>query len=219
MVLKQLSKIAIFLYLTISINGFSQLKMSNVEDKELLINLKTEKRNIIKIFDDSKYSIFYILDRGRFDLKEGIGINETANLIFFSKKYNKGILTIFKQTIEHKKKSTYRISLHTGSTDNYMFIPSMIIVNKNFNYEYLMKYSYINLPNNKNVYTSTLRIQDIKNYCNIVNVDIKSNIIYENIDDIFSNIPKIRTYKTNQDCEPIIPNIDIRDFFPKKVIK
>lgn len=98
-----------------------------------------------------------------------------------------------------------------------MFIPSMIIVDKDFNYEYLLKYSYIHLPHDKNVYKSSISIQDIKNYCNIVHTDIQGNIIYENIDDILSNISKINKTSATKNCDPIVYDIDLRNF-PEKII-
>ncbi len=73
-----------------------------------------------------------------------------------------------------------------------MFIPSMIIVDKDFNYEYLMKYYYMPPPPPENgVYKSWIAIQDNKNRCNVIDIDIKGNAIHENIDDLLSNISKV----------------------------
>lgn len=216
MELKQLNRIIVLLALFNSISIFSQLKMVDIEDKEFSINSKTEKRNLIKISDDNKYSVYYILNRIDFDLKKKSGTNGIANIIFFSKKHNKGILVNFKQMIYHVKTNVYDISLHTGANDKYMFIPSMIIIDKDFNYEYLMKYYYMSLPYDKNTYTSGIKIQDNKDRCNVIEFDIKGNIIYESIDDILSNIPKIRKDKNAKDCNPIINDTDLKEFFPKK---
>jgi hypothetical protein len=93
----------------------------------------------------------------------------------------------------------------------------MIIVDKDFNYEYLMEYSYMHLPHDINVYTSSIVIQNIKRYCNVKHIEIKGNAIYENIDDILSNISKINKDETvKKDCGPVIQAIDLRDFFSKK---
>lgn len=218
---KQLNKIVLLLTLVLSINVFSQMKMIDINGKKLSINLKKEKRNIIKILDNNDYNVFYILDRRGLDFKEGVGTVDMVNLIFFSKKYNKGILTIFKQGIVHKKKCVYDISLDTGSHDKYMFIPSMIIVDKDFNYEYLMEYYYMPPPPpEKGNYTSWITLQDMKNYCNTIHTDLKGNAIYENIDDILSNIFKI-SKNTNalKECNPIISDADLKYFFPKKLVK
>ena len=214
--LKRLNKIVFLIGLVISLNGFSQMKMADIDDKKFSVNLTTEKKDIIKILDNNSYSVFYILDRRELDFDEGVGTVDMANLIFFSKKYNKGILTTFKQGVMHDKKSVYNITLHTGSTGKYMFVPSMIIVDKDFNYEYLMNYIYIHLPDNKNVYTSSIRIQDIKNYCNLKHIDIKDNAIYEDIDQVLSNIQKISTINTSGKCNPIISDMDLKYSFPKK---
>ncbi|WP_077419110.1 hypothetical protein [Chryseobacterium sp. JV274] len=220
MELKQLNKIIILMVFTISVNAFSQLKMIDIENKKISVNSKTQKQNLIKISDDNNYSIYYILDRRNFDLKVGSGINDTANIIFFSKKHNKGILTLFPQSIYHAKKAVYDITFYTGSADNYMFVPSMIIVDQNFNYEYLMKYSYIHLPYDTNTYKSSISIQDNRNRCNILNIDLKGNAVYENIDDILNNISKVPKEKSSEkECNSVIFDIDLKDFFPEKIIK
>ncbi|MGN7866355.1 hypothetical protein [Chryseobacterium sp. 22458] len=219
MELKQLNKILILLGLVFNINGFSQLKMADIENKKVSVNLTTEKKNIIKIFEDRDYKIFYILDKKRFDFDKKLTNVDLVNLVFFSKKYNKGILTLFKQSIQHKKKSVYNIDLHTGSADNYMFIPSMIIVDKDFNYEYLMKYSYIHLPNDINVYTSSISIQDNENRCNKVRIVLKGNAIHENIDDLLSNISKVPKNVSTGKCDPIVYEMDLKDFFPEKIVQ
>lgn len=203
----------------ISISVFSQMKMADIDGQEFSANSKTEKKNLIKILENSNYTVYYILDKKDFDLKKGLETNGIANIIFFSKKYSKGILVNFEQMIYHVKKNIYKISLHTGSHDKYMFIPSMIIVDNNFNYEYLMKYYYMPLPPPKgDIYTSGITIQDIKNYCNTMKTDIKGNIINENIDDILSNITKVNSNEIRKDCNPIIYDIDLKDPFPKKII-
>lgn len=149
----------------ISISVFSQMKKADIDGQEFSVNSKTEKKNLIKILENSNYTVYYILDKKDFDLKKGLETNGIANIIFFSKKYSKGILVNFEQMIYHVKKNIYKISLHTGSHDKFMFIPSMIIVDNNFNYEYLMKYYYMPLPPPKgDIYTSGITIQDIKNY-------------------------------------------------------
>ncbi|PWN63537.1 hypothetical protein C1631_021375 [Chryseobacterium phosphatilyticum] len=220
MELKQLNKLLILLALAISIKVFSQMRMADIENKEFSINLKTEKGNIIKIFEDKNYDVYYILDRKRFDFDKKLRSIDPVNLIFFSKKYNKGILTLFKQSIEQKKKSVYNIRLYTGAHDNYMFIPSMIIVGKDLNYEYLMKYSYVPLPPpSNNVFTSIIKIQDCKNYCNVLDVDVKGNIIFESIDDILNNVSKVNKNSNVKACDPIIIAMDFKEFFPEKIIK
>ncbi len=204
----------------ISISVFSQMKMADIDGQEFSVNSKTEKKNLIKILENSNYTVYYILDKKDFDLKKGLETNGIANIIFFSKKYSKGMLVNFEQMIYHVKKNIYKISLHTGSHDKYMFIPSMIIVDNNFNYEYLMKYYYMPLPPPKgDIYTSGITIQDIKNYCNTMKTDIKGNIINENIDDILSNITKVNSNEIRKDCNPIIYDIDLKDLFPKKIIR
>lgn len=219
MELKQLNKIIVLLALIISISMFSQMKMADIEDKEFFVNSKKEKRNLIKIFDDSNFSVYYILDRRDFDLKKGLGTNGIAKVIFFSKNYNKGILVNFEQMVYHIKKNVYKINLRTGSHDKYMFIPSMIIVDKNFNYEYLMKYYYMQLPYDRDIYTSGIKIQDNKDWCNVIEFDIKGNMIYENIDDILSNISKLNKSNITEKCDPIVYEMDLKDYFPKKIIK
>ncbi|WP_027386457.1 hypothetical protein [Chryseobacterium gregarium] len=218
---KQLNKIIFLIALAFNMHVFSQMKMADIENKKISVNLNTEKRNIIKIFENKDYNVFYILDRKSFDFDKNLRNIDLVNLIFFSKKYNKGILTLFKQSIEHDKKSVYNINLFTGSHDKYMFIPSMIIVDKDFNYEYLMKYYYMPLPPPKSeIYTSGIKIQSNKNRCNGVEIDINDNIINENIDDILSNISKISTTDNkNKKCNPIVYEMDLRDFFPKKIDK
>lgn len=214
MELKQLNKIGILLALVSSIITFSQMKMADIEDKHFSVNSKTEKRNLIKISDNNNYSVYYILDRRDFELKKGVGTNGIANIIFFSKKYNKGILVIFEQMIYRVKTDVYDITLSTSSHDKYMFNPSMIIVDKDFNYEYLMIYHYMSPPPPKNgAYKSWITIQDNKNRCNLMHTDIKGNLIYENIDDILSNISKISTNNTDKDCSPIVYEMDLKNFF------
>ncbi|MEN4762896.1 hypothetical protein ABEG63_21450 [Chryseobacterium sp. C39-AII1] len=217
---KQLNKIIILIALAFSMNVFSQMKMIDLDNKKLSVNSKTETRNIIKISDDINYSVYYILNQKDFNLKNGLGTNGLAKIIFFSKKYNKGILTIFKQMIYHTKKSVYDITLHTGSAGNYMFVSSMAILDKDFNYEYFMKYYYMPPPPpKKGNYTSWITFQDTKNYCNTIDVDLLGNVIYENIDDILSNIIKVNSNETRKNCNPIIYDIDLKDFFPKRIVK
>ncbi|MDQ0781249.1 hypothetical protein [Chryseobacterium sp. W4I1] len=213
---KQLNRIILLLTLTFSMNLFSQMKMMDIDGKKLTINLKKEKGDIIKIIENRDFNVFYLLDRERFDFDKKFRNVDLVNLIFFSKKYNKAILTIFKQSINYKGKSNYNITLYTGSHDEYMFQPSMIILDKNFNYEYLMKYYYMPLPDDKNIYTSGIKIQDNKNRCNIIEFDIKGNIVYENIDNILSNISKIPIDNTLKNCDPIIYETDLKDFFRNK---
>jgi hypothetical protein len=216
---KQLNKIIILLALTFYMNVFSQMKMADIENKKFSVNLTTEKNDIIKILDNNSYSVFYILDRRGLDFGEGVGTVDMANLIFFSKKYNKGIVTIFKQSIEHDKKSVYNIKLFTGSHDKYMFLPSMIIVDKDFNYEYLMEYYYMPPPPpEKGDYTSWITLQDTKNYCNTIHIDLKGNVIYENIDYILSSISKMSNNKTGENCNSI-SNESLKYVFPKKINK
>ncbi|MET3038551.1 hypothetical protein ABXT08_20885 [Chryseobacterium sp. NRRL B-14859] len=195
--------------------------MADIDRQEFSVNSKSEKKNLIKISENSNYTVYYILDRKDFDLKKGLGTNRIANIIFFSKKYSKGILVNFEQMIYYVKKNIYKISLHTDSHNKYMFIPSMIIVDNDFNYEYLMKYYYMPLPPPKgDIYTSSIAIQDIKNYCNGMETEIKGNIINENIDDILSNISKIsKKNSSEKKCNPIIYDIDLKDFFPNKIIR
>ncbi|WP_343608394.1 hypothetical protein [Chryseobacterium oranimense] len=216
---KQLNKILLLITFVISMSAFSQMKMADIEGEKFSVNSKTERRNLIKISDNKNYSVYYILDRRDFDIKKGSGTNGTANIVFFSKKYDKGILVTFEQMIYHSKTNVYDISLRTGSHDKYMFIPSMIIVDKDFNYEYLMRYSYIHLPHDINVYKSSILIQDNKNRCNTMHTGIEGNLIYENIDDVLSNIAKINSNEIRKDCNPIIYDMDLKDFFPKKIIK
>jgi hypothetical protein len=221
MELKQLNKLTILIALIININAFSQMKMADIENKQFSVNSKTQKQNLIKISDDNNYSIYYILDRRSFDLKLGSGISDKANIIFFSKKYNKGILTLFRQSIYHKKKNIYNITLYTGSADNYMFVSSMAVLDKDFNYEYFIKYHYITTPPPENeVYKSWITIQNTKNYCNLIDIDLKGNAIYENINDILSNISKVpKENSFEQKCNSVIYDIDLKDFFPEKIIK
>lgn len=221
MELKQLNKIFILITFVINMNAFSQMKMADIEGKEFSVNSKTERRNLIKISDNKNYSVYYILDRRNFDIKKGLGTNGTTNIIFFSKKYDKGILVTFEQMIYHSKTNVYDISLRTGSHGKNMFISSMAILDKYFNYEYFMKYYYMPPPPSQGGdYKSWITIQDTKNYCNLVHIDLKGNVIYENIDDILSNISKIgKDNNIRKDCNSIIYDIDMRDYFPKKIIK
>ncbi|WP_126650250.1 hypothetical protein [Chryseobacterium aureum] len=219
MEIKLLNKIPILLTLMMSINAISQMKMADIEGKEIIVNSKTEKQNLIKIFDDSNYTIFYVLDRRDFHLIKGNGTSSPGNIIFFSKKYNKGILAVFRQMIYHSKRNIYNISFTTLSAENYMFIPSMIILDKDFNYEYLMRYTYIHLPYDQTIYRSSISIQDKKDRCNLIHIDLKGNAIYENIDDILSNISKVpKNNNSQKDCSPVIYDMDLRDFFPKQII-
>lgn len=216
---KQLNKIIVLIALTFYMSVFSQMKMADIENKKFSVNLTTEKNDIIKILDNNSYSVFYILDRRGLDFDEGVGTVDMANLIFFSKKYNKGIVTIFKQSIKHDKKSVYNIKLFTGSHDKYMFLPSMIIIDKDFHYEYLMEYYYMPPPPpEKGDYTSWITLQDTKNYCNTIHIDLKGNVIYENIDDILSKIPKININENkSKECNPIISDVDLKYFFPERI--
>lgn len=216
MVLKQLNRTILLIICTFSTNVFSQTKMADIEDKKIFINSKTEKRNLIEIFDDSKYSIYYILDRKDFDLKKGLGTNGLAKIIFFSKKYNKGILVNFEQMMYRIKKNTYEVNLRTGSYGKNMFVSSMAILDKDFNYEYFMAYYYMQPPPPKGGdYKSWVTIQDTKNYCNVAHIDLKDIAIHEDIDDILSHISDVPKNNTSKKCESIIYDIDIRDYFPK----
>lgn len=215
---KLLNKIVLSIAFFLSISVFSQMKMTDVDGNKFSVNLKTEKSDLIKIFNDSNYIIYYILDRRDFNLKKGLGFSGTADVIFFSKKYNKGLLATFKQSIYHEKKSIYNITLHTGSYDKNMFVSSMAVLGKDFNYEFFMKYYYMPPPKGGD-YKSWITIQDTKNYCNVTNVDIKGNAINENIDDILSNISSVPKNNTSKKCDPIIYDIDLRDFFSKKIVK
>lgn len=219
MELKHLNKITLLLFSIIGITAFSQMKMADIDGTEFSVNSKTEKKNLIKIRENNNCTIYYILDKKDFDLKKGLGTNRIANIIFFSKKYSKGIMVNFEQIIYRFKKNIYKISLHTGSHDKYMFTPSMIILDKDFNYEYLMKYYYMPLlPPKDDIYTSGIKIQEIKNYCNTMETDINGNMINENIDNILTNISKINN-NISKECNPIINDTDLKDFFPKKIIK
>jgi len=219
MELKHLNKITVLLFLITGISTFSQMKIADLEGKKFLINSKTEKRNIIPIFNDINYSVYYILDKRSFDLKLGLGVNGVGNVIFFSKKNNKGILVKFEEMIYHVKKNVYEISLRTGSHGKYMFIPSLIIIDKDFNYEYLMEYYYMMPPPPKDGdYSSWITIQEIKNYCNFKRIDLKGNLVYEDINDILSNILKININEDKfKECDPLISDADLKRFFPKKI--
>ncbi|KYH04734.1 hypothetical protein A1704_15315 [Chryseobacterium cucumeris] len=195
--------------------------MSDIENKKFSINSKTQKQNLVKISDNSDYSIYYIVNRRDFNLKKGIGTHGIAKVIFFSKMYNKGILINFQQMIYRAKTNIYNIILYTGSNDKYMFVSSMTVLDKDFNYEYFIKYHYMPLPPPKNeVYKAWITIQDTKNYCNLIDIDLRDNLIYENINDILSNIPKIpKGNNIEKKCTPIIYAMDLKDFFPEKIIK
>lgn len=221
MELKQLNRIIFLVVFAISTNVFSQIKMSDIENKKFSINSKTQKQNLVKISDNSDYSIYYIVNRRDFKLKKGIGTNGIAKVIFFSKMYNKGILINFQQMIYRVKTNIYNIILYTGSNDKYMFVSSMAVLDKDFNYEYFIKYHYMPLPPPKNeVYKAWITIQDTKNYCNLIDIDLRDNPIYENINDILSNIPKIpKGNNIEKKCTPIIYDMDLKDFFPEKIIK
>jgi len=220
MVLRQLNKIKVLIVFLVGINVFSQMKMADIQNKKFSVDLKKEKSNIIKILDNNDYSVFYILDRRGLDFDKGRGTVDMVNLIFFSKKYNKGILAVFKQGIVHKNKFIYNIRLNTGSIDNYMFIPSMIIVDRDFNYEYLMEYRYMHLPYDNDMYTSTITIQNNKNYCHFTHIDLKGNVVYEDINDILSNISEININKNKyKECDPLISDIDLKRFFPERIDK
>lgn len=212
MELKQLNRIIALLAMIIGMNVFSQIKMTNIEGKKISINSKTEKRNIIKIFDDNNYSLFYIVDRRDFNLKKGLGVNGRANIIFFSKKYNKGLLANFEQMIYHTKKNIYNITLYV---DKYV-IPSMIIVDENFNYEYVMTNYFGPLPEN-DVNVSRIGIQDYKNYCKLKKMSLNKIIIEEKIDDILKILDTKTITSTN--CEPTFNTADLKYFFPEKIIK
>lgn len=219
MELKQLNKIIIIFILIFNLNVFSQMKFTDIENKKFFINTKTGKKNLIKILDDYNFTLYYIVDRRNFETHKDLGINSNANIIFFSKKNNKGILTNIKQVIQHSKKNIYNITLYTGANNNYMLVPSMIIVDKNFNYEYLMKYSYIQLPFDKKTYKSSIYIQDIKNYCSFIQIELKGNAIYEDIDNIIKYASEITKNNYENKCDPLINDIDLNDFFPKKIIQ
>lgn len=218
MVSKQLNKIIVLIAFVINTGVFSQMKMADIEGQEFSVNSRTEKKSLIKILDNSNYTIYYIIDRRDFNLKKGLGTNGVANIIFFSKKYTKGILVNFEKIIYHVKTNIFKISLHTGSHDKYMFIPSMIILDKDFNYEYEMKYYYMPLPPPKSeIYASSITIQNIKN-CNGIQTDIKGNIINENIDDILSYISKVSKERRLKECNHLVSDKDL-NFFPKKILK
>ncbi len=221
MELKLLNKLVLFLLLVINIGGYSQMKMADIENKKFSFNLKTEKMNIIKIYEDKDYDIFYIVDRKRFNFDKRLTNVDLVNLIFFSKKYNKGILTLFKQSIKHKKKSIYNISLYTEAAGNYMFIPSMIIVDRDFKYEYLMKYHYMMPPPpEEGDYSSWITIEDIKNHCNFKDITLRGNAIYEDINDILSNISKMSINENkSRECNPLISDEDLKHFFPERIDK
>lgn len=199
-------------------NAFSQMKMIDMDKKEIVINFKKEKQNIIKVFEDNTSIVYYILNKRDFNLKKGLGANGTANVIFFSKKYNKGLLTIFKQSIYNEKKSIYNITLHTGSNNKYMFVSSMAILDKDFNYKYYVKYSYmLPPPPEKGNYSSWITIQDATNYCSTKRFDLKDNVVYENIDDILSNLPTLPKNTLSKECDPIVYEVDLKDFFSNKI--
>jgi len=217
---KQLNKIVLSVAFFFSISAFSQMKMADVDENKFSVNLKTEKSDIIKILDDTNYRVYYILDRKALDFKKGLGTVTLVNLIFFSKKYNKGILTIFEQGVVHRKKNIYDISISIKYFKKNMFISSMAILDKDFNYEFFMKYYYMPPPPSKGGdYKSWITIQDTKNYCNITNIDIKGNAIYENIDDILSNISSMPKNNTSKKCNSIIYDRDFNEYFPKKIVK
>jgi hypothetical protein len=218
MELKQLNKIIIFLALAISSNIFSQIKMVNIENKKISVNLKKEKKDIIKILDGANYSVYYVLDKRSFEFDKKSRNVDLVNIIFFSKKYNKGILTIFQQSIDYRNKSIYDISLFTNSHNNYMFVSSMAILDKNFNYEYFMKYYYMSPPDG-GASRSWITIQNTKNYCDVKSVDLNGNVIYEEIDDILSNISEVSEIKKINDCNSIIYDMDVNEYFPKKIGK
>jgi hypothetical protein len=98
-----------------------------------------------------------------------------------------------------------------------MFKPSMIIVDKDFNYEYLLMYYYMPPPSPENgAYKSWITIQDNKNRCNVIKIDIKGNAIYENIDDILENTSKVPKDISTKKCDPIVYEMDLKDFFLKE---
>lgn len=196
------------------------MKMTDIDGNKFSVNLETEKSDLIKILDDTNYSVYYILDRRALDFKKGLNTVTLVNLIFFSKKYNKGILAIFEQGVVHRKKNIYDINIIINYFKKNMFISSMAILDKDFNYEFFIKYYYMSPPPPKGGdYKSWITIQDTKNYCNVTNFDIKGNAIDEKIDDILSNISNVPKNNTSKKCDPIIYDIDIRDFFPKEIVK
>ncbi len=213
MELKQLNKIILILSFFIGINVFSQMNMSYINGEKLTINSKTKKGDFIKLVDDNNYTIYYIIDRKDFDLKRGLGTSSMANIIFFSKKYNKGILASFQQMIYHVKKNVYNISL---SVDEHMIIPQMIIVDKNFNYEYLMTSYFGPLPNS-DIDISRMRIQDYRDYCKIKKMSLNKIIIDEDINEILKILNTDTITSTN--CEVIFEVEDLKQFFPKKIVR
>ena len=217
MELKQLNNIITLLAIAFNISIFSQTKLADIENREFSINLKKEKSNFIKISDDANYSVYYVFDKKDFDLKIGLGTNGIAKVIFFSKIYNKGILSIFEQIAYRVKRNVYNIRIRTGSYDKNMFVSSLAILDKDFNYEYFIK--YYNMPPpppEKGIYKSSFIIQDSKNYCRTNDVVIKGNLIYENIDDILNSIHTLDTNKiSGKNCDPIINNLDFNEFFKK----
>ncbi|OCK50677.1 hypothetical protein BA768_19370 [Chryseobacterium sp. CBo1] len=217
MELKQLNNIIILIAIACNISVFSQTKLADIENKEFSINLKKEKSNFIKISDDANYSIYYVFDKKDFDLKKGLGTNGIAKVIFFSKKYNKGIFSIFEQVAYREKRNVYNIRIRTGSYDKNMFVSSLAILDKDFNYEYFIKYYHLPPPPpDKGIYKSSFIIQDSKNYCRTNDIVIKGNLIYEKIDDILSSIQTLDTNKINgKECDRIINNLDFNDFFKK----
>jgi len=218
--LKNLDKVILLVIFTININVFSQIRMSNIEGIKFTVNSKTENNNIIKIFDNDDYDVYYVLDRRDFDLKKGLGTNGIAKTIFFSKKYKKGILINFKQMIYRLNKNIYEINLHTGSHDKYMFNSFMAIVDKNFKYEYFVVYHYMPPPpSEKGEYKSWITVQNTDNYCNMQDFDLQDIIINENVDDLLNNILKMSTDELEDGCSRIISDIDFKEFFSKKIIK
>ncbi|AZA89443.1 Uncharacterised protein [Chryseobacterium nakagawai] len=90
----------------------------------------------------------------------------------------------------------------------------MIIVDKDFKYEYLMKSYYILPPSTQStIYKSGITIQDYNTQCNLKKMSLNKIIVDEDIDNILKIIEKETII--SQECDKLF---EIEDF-PQKLSK
>ncbi len=210
MVLKQLNKILLLISILISNLFMSQIKFADMNKKKFKINIAKEKKNLVKIFNSNKYSVYYLFNKG--DFSNQFNGTTKANLIFFSKTEKKGIFIYlnYGQNIYYIKKNVFDVVLNVEKIN---LIPNMILLDGNFNYEYLLNYYNIQ-PSKTNTEKIGFNVQEIDDYCNSRDYTLTEEMINSDL----KNILYISLHKQTATniCTPIF---DLKLFFPPSISK
>ncbi|KMQ67970.1 hypothetical protein ACM39_11605 [Chryseobacterium sp. FH2] len=178
------------------------MNMISINSLSFKINLK-ENKDTINIYEDENLKVLYPIDKFIFDsrITKKRGLTTKVNLLYYSKKESIGlfILLSYGQSIMKIKNQTYNITINV---DKNKFIPYMLLLDKNMETKFLVKYNRIKDFHSEN-YTNSYSIQDSTNFCKYGEFQINQNIIYEDIELVIKKRIAINNNEKKLDCEPL----------------